>query len=484
MSAPLCLCPGRYCGCVAATSVNISSLDFSSRDVSPFCGKCPRGSRVNPGSGYCETCSEDPTLYDWLYLSSMLVILFFCHVVVIDWTLRKKFTLHLQSLKDDGNKETNKKQCCLIILLSKIFSPKTKFHCAVILFSCVAVELSLSVMATLLITHPFGQMSFKTCGSSSIADWYPIFFNAKINFTTTLYCTQEVVYPLYSIVLLFFCCDLLLVLLIRPVVTWNMAACRGVDMASYIALYFIPLLVFIHAIGAGILYYSFPYLFLILSVVSVAFNLCIEYSRCSSSILKMCAPPPPRLVAMVILHWGLHIFAIISVARNESLAHIGKLIILTPLPTLFFFFTVRFTDPAHILHRNLASRSSRSSAVGHRLGVMPPSSTSLHSVTSSASSAPLRRARPMCRVREQRHFSVSDRFYCSGASYTLGPTPAANSSNRRRNQSTNQAPTFLSVVLEQHQTQMPSSSADSPPIATDESNPVTQSTNSVFPRPF
>ena len=414
-----CFCPGKYCGCVTSLNQNLSFED----NYLTGCGRCPRGSRVNPDSGVCQPCDEQPSFYDWLYLTSVIIVLFISHMYIVDYTIRN----HFKPGKRHKNGSSRMKN-----VTRAVFSPRSKIHCAAIIVFSVIIELSCSVIFTLLIYEPMGTFSLKTCGSEELADWYPIFFNPDVHFTSTLYCTQEMVYPLYSVVLTLLLADLVCMIIIRPLLTWKLSC--SVDMVTYLALYFIPVLMLIYAIGAGLLYYSFPYLFLVFSVSSIAFNLCLEYSRCSRSILKMCAPPPPRIIALVLLHWCLHSFAIVSVTRNESLLQTIKFLALSPVPTLFFFVTVRFTDPCQILHRT-TSPAPRS-VVGRRLGAMPPSSTSQPSGPISSAS----RNRVPAVLRS------------SGGTRTLGgrPTTAGdyywlNASNTIRSSS------FLSVVFEQNQ---------------------------------
>ncbi|XP_075260118.1 JNK1/MAPK8-associated membrane protein-like [Convolutriloba macropyga] len=432
MSSEQCFCPGRYCGCFLPPNSTFTSVLVN-------CGKCPRSSRVDVSSGLCKDCDESPEFYDWLYISSVLIVLFVSHISIIDWTLRNHFVK--PPINRKGKSDISKLKKAILFVLS----PRNELHCALILVSSIIFELICSLIATLLFFEPFGSFSFHNCGSKSLADWYPIFFNPRIDFTATLYCTQEVVYPLYSLVLTLLLADLVFMVLIRPVLTWKLNC--NVDMVSYLALYFIPILMLIYAIGAGILYYSFPYLFLIFSVASVAFNLCLEYTRCYKSIWKMCAPPPPRIIALVLMHWWLHAFSIISITRNESLFAKLKVLSLTPLPTLFFFLTIRFTDPCQTLHRTTSVPAR--SIVGRRLGSMPQSSSSIHSATSSVSSASRNRHPNGFRNRTSRS------RHASGDRPPFAPPYASVvGSHRRWNppNANNSSSSFLSVVFEQHQT--------------------------------
>ena len=341
MTSPdIASCPGRFCGCQISSTYNVSE----EQSQSP-CGKCPWGSRVNRDTSMCDRCSLDPEAYDWLYLISIVILLFLGHMIIVDWTLRNKFkvpkTTSSQKLPQNSKHRKTENEKMLSF----------KFRCATILMASVVIEVALSAIFTLLLTEPFGKLNFLTCGSQGLADWYPIFFNPRIDYTTTLYCTQEIVYPLYSLVLTFFCSDLVLMLIIRPTVSYKLKC--GAEMSTYIALYFIPSIAFIYSFTAGLYYYSFPYLFLFASVVSIAFNLCLEYSRCSKSLITLLMPPPARIVVLIAVHWGLHSFTILSIALSEVVRY-WWLLLLVPMPVLFFIITIRFTDPNQILHRRVS----------------------------------------------------------------------------------------------------------------------------------
>ena len=58
-------CPGIYCGRRLTETEN--GTIWSS------CGSCPRGSRVN-GTWACVECHGSPTLYDWMYLTFMVLL--------------------------------------------------------------------------------------------------------------------------------------------------------------------------------------------------------------------------------------------------------------------------------------------------------------------------------------------------------------------------------------------------------------------------
>lgn len=65
-------CPGKYCGRVSYDNGTWSG-----------CGACPRGYRANDES-ICLLCMETLSLYDWLYLGFMTLLLLVLHWFFID----------------------------------------------------------------------------------------------------------------------------------------------------------------------------------------------------------------------------------------------------------------------------------------------------------------------------------------------------------------------------------------------------------------
>ncbi|KAG5889412.1 hypothetical protein JTB14_018286 [Gonioctena quinquepunctata] len=199
-------CPGLYCGRVV--SPNGQTGD---------CGPCPLGYRRND-SFICVECTDSPSLYDWLYLGCIVIL-----VLVLHW-----FFIDMVSVRRSFNKD-------IICLHAVAF-----------------LEVFLAAILTLTLSHPIGTFHIINCEVRSIKDWYTLFHNPTPNYEKKVHCTQEAVYPLYSTVFLFYGLCLLLMLLIRP---W---ACkrflpRQSKMSIYAAMYFIPILVLKHALIGGLL---------------------------------------------------------------------------------------------------------------------------------------------------------------------------------------------------------------------------------------
>lgn len=278
-------CMGKYCGRLNGTE---------------DCGRCPRGYRTD--GYYCRECDGKPELYDWLYLGFMALIT----------TL-----MHCTSIYQHGRQQ----QFILILQISAL------------------LESALAGIFTLLSTEPKGSLSLKTCGVQRLSDWYTVFFNPKPDHVNEIHCTQEAVYPLYTIVLYYYAFSVLLLLLFRPILSIKL--CEGHGRKSiYAALYFLPVTAMIHATCAGLIYYSYPYLLLIGSIISTAVLLAKKKITSISEVLEK-----KDIILILIGHWFLHAFALIALTEWTNPKMNGSLFVLVVLPSFFYVVTVKLSDP-------------------------------------------------------------------------------------------------------------------------------------------
>lgn len=63
-------------------------------------------------------------------------------------------------------------------------------------FLSAALESFLAFMFTMLIFKPYGSLKIYTCQKHFLFEWYPMFYNPVVNFTRTLKCSSELVYPM------------------------------------------------------------------------------------------------------------------------------------------------------------------------------------------------------------------------------------------------------------------------------------------------
>ncbi|XP_014242603.1 JNK1/MAPK8-associated membrane protein [Cimex lectularius] len=295
-------CPGLYCGRMPLGNGTWGE-----------CGACERGFRANDSS-LCVPCGEKPVFYDWLYLGFMTFSPLVLHWFSIDNTTPFRGKLS---------------QGALVLHLSAL------------------LETVLAALITLLLVEPFGELDLKSCPVKSLSDWYTLFHNPRPNYTELLHCTQEAVYPLHTMVFVFYGTSVLTMILLRPwLVKFFRLKTGGVTI--YAALYFFPILAVFHAVFGGIIYYTFPYIVIVLSVISNAAHFAFKMDQ-SMTFLVISTVTDVRNLIIVLGHWVVHGYGIISLTQlGEPVLH-GAFLCLVPLPALFYIVTARFTDP-HKLH--------------------------------------------------------------------------------------------------------------------------------------
>lgn len=293
----LAQCAGLYCG-----RHEVEPGKYSE------CDACPRGFRPGDNS-LCTWCSSSPSFYDWLYLGFMALLSVALHFFFIDYTNTRKrsiVVLHLSAL----------------------------------------AESVIAAILTLLSADPKGSLEIRSCPVKRLEDWYSMLYNPSPNYTTTLHCTQEIVFPLYTIVMIYYAFSLLLLICIRPIVSIKFVECKGTK-SIYAALYFLPLLIVTQAVFAGLIYYSFPYIIIISSLVTSA----IHMASCRQQGFRdliIDNVTNIRNLMILIGHWLLHCYGIISLTELQQPALHVPLIILVFTPVIFYLITSTFTDPDNL----------------------------------------------------------------------------------------------------------------------------------------
>lgn len=251
-------CPGLYCGRTLLENASLSE-----------CGACARGFRVNVNN-VCTPCESDLSEHDWLYLGFMAILPLIIHWFCID--------LNAQQRRFSRGE--------------------------LILHASACVEVLLSGFLTILFTDPLWELRINSCGVRKLSDWYTLFHNPTPNYDTTLYCTQEAVYPLQTMIFVFYLFCVTFMMIIRPALNVKFLPFRG-KMAVYYALYIFPILSLLHAVAGGLICrktlshsklesllifqisdYSFPYLSIVISVVSNALHFSIKLDQTMKSLLE------------------------------------------------------------------------------------------------------------------------------------------------------------------------------------------------------
>lgn len=80
------VCPGRYCG-------RLDEIADVNNNIS--CGACPRGWRTIHPSDKCIPCTEQPTFYDWLFMTFMAALPLFYHWYYIEYVSMILYKLNI-----------------------------------------------------------------------------------------------------------------------------------------------------------------------------------------------------------------------------------------------------------------------------------------------------------------------------------------------------------------------------------------------------
>lgn len=212
------------------------------------------------------------------------------------------------------------------------------------------LEVTLSAILTLLLAEPRWQFTLSACQVNGLADWYPLLHNPSPNYGPALHCTHETVYPRFSIVFVFYGLCLVSMLVLRPFLASKLLPHRGRN-SIYAALYFLPTLAAIHMSLGGVVYYSYPYITLLASLVSCAAHFAFKLDQSLRSLV-VSSFTDSRNLTILVGHWALHAYGILAITELRQLSLHLSLLGLVPTPALFYVLTARFTDPARINNIN------------------------------------------------------------------------------------------------------------------------------------
>lgn len=263
----------------------------------------------------CQRCDIPLGLYDWLYLGFMALIPFLLHSFFIEYCAELKCTLKILILQHAAS----------------------------------AAECGLATLLSLLVVPPVGSPKLVGCGVVRLSDWYTMFFNPTINYTTTMHCTQEAVYPLYSLPFIYYGFCLLNLLIIRSAVLLPFNVKKsGAGSAVYAALYFFPIITLAHALFAGVVYYSFPEILLLSSLLTNAVHFA-KYPEQSLKKLVQLTVRDWRNACVALTHCFLYAYCVASFTQfTQPLFH-ACLLLLIPVPAVFYVLTAGVSDPKKLM---------------------------------------------------------------------------------------------------------------------------------------
>ncbi|KRX70367.1 JNK1/MAPK8-associated membrane protein [Trichinella sp. T6] len=304
-------CPGLYCGRQVIADGNYTECGVMLEANLIYLLACDWGTRVNE-RGICVPCNGYPDVYDWLYLGFMGFLPFLLHCASIKFT-----SAHTREFRN--------------VVLPQI--------------AAAFVECVFPAILSLLIVEPKGSLNFYTCGVQNLQDWYPVFYNPVIDYTRTVHCTQEAVYPLYFLPFVYYLFSLLSLSIIHPIVVCVFKLKKeGASGAIYAALYFYPILIILHSVLCGLIYYAFPYIILFAAICLNAMHLALYETQTPICILHDMWRKKQNLAVLGVLIY-LYLYGILSISRFSSYWVYNVMLLFIPAPSIFYVLTVKFTHP-------------------------------------------------------------------------------------------------------------------------------------------
>ncbi|RNA17193.1 JNK1 MAPK8-associated membrane [Brachionus plicatilis] len=308
-------CPGKYC---ARTVLNESAC------VLTDCQRCERGFR--PDQSLCVPCVHPAQLYDYMYLVFMFNISVVLHFFYVD----KSFSLVKK-------KKNNLKD-------SKI----------AVVYALPLVECIMALITTFLVFPPYGSLKLNACELKELSDWYSVLFNPQIDYDNQLNCTQEIVYPFYSFVMVYFLLVVAYMLALRPIgkrlLFQNSIYSIFLNKSTFSALYFVPMLFLIHTMAAGVIYYTYPVITLVVFLISNNFHLSRsvnEELNKNSLIDSLKRMTNKRNLFIQLVHVYFYLFGIVALTRLRTWYDLFYLLCV-PLPLAFFMMSYKHTNPKRL----------------------------------------------------------------------------------------------------------------------------------------
>lgn len=241
-----------------------------------------------------------------------------------------------------------------------------------ILHTSALCETIVAGLITVLAFDDPWKLSLKTCPVTRLFDFYTLFHNPSPQYKERLNCTQEAVYPLQTIVLVYYLLSLIMMVLVRPILTAGIL--KQGKSALYAALYFLPILSVVHCLFCGLICktcayinrssansivisdYAFPCLSIIMGMVATAFHFAVKLDQKMWSLIKSTVTDLKNAVIIrgylrnvfignrndfpfiSVLHWLILAYGIISLQRHMAL------LMYVPLPAIYYIITTKFTE--------------------------------------------------------------------------------------------------------------------------------------------
>ncbi|VDP90795.1 unnamed protein product [Echinostoma caproni] len=319
------------------------------------CSACSWGTRVTdkPESplSQCEPCLSSPDFHGWLYLSFIAllpVILFF----LLPSNGRTGSTVpvarrSIRPLSKSGSANHESVTSSAVSSLPETMRSSRCVHRAFILpLTCLLIHV-ITALISLLIFSPLGSVNVYSCIPQSLDEFYAVLVAAPG-------CSYEVVFPFISLPLTYYGLSALFCLLVYSAVLCCVYREKAWQRVTYHALYTYPILCVLICVFGGLLYFSFPYVLLLLALIHSVYRFPVLFDYCvqpaDGTLLPLCNPGmlcralitnagrylPTLLVSMFCYAYGL-------IALTHSISVWA--VLLTPFPFLFYAITLPFTHP-------------------------------------------------------------------------------------------------------------------------------------------
>ncbi|KAK6060518.1 hypothetical protein COOONC_01817 [Cooperia oncophora] len=230
----------------------------------------------------CSPCQSDLSPYDWLFLLFMAILPLLVHCFCVHWHTPKN-TSRVHELCEH--------LCCVL-------------------------ECIIASVAAVLVFPPRLSFTVWGCARSSIKEWYPELYNPIINHVKPMRCSYEVVFPLYSLPFVYLLFLLVSVLSCRSILYVFVLKRKRDAKAFYYALLSIPKIAVIHALLAGVLYQSYPYIVMLWSLCANAVHLAAEGKISMKEITKVVCTSPMHMV-MLTVNMTLLAFSLLAISAQK-----------------------------------------------------------------------------------------------------------------------------------------------------------------------
>ncbi|KAF8566326.1 hypothetical protein P879_04382 [Paragonimus westermani] len=336
-------CVGRFCGHIENSSL---------------CGACPWGSRAyysETSASVCLPCFAPPDLHGWLYLGFITilpVLIFLCNIPTVtsgdesigdhratDAIKNGVHEVNITVTAAATNTQLNLEPRCHFALLN------TSYTWGLMYF---ILHLFAALLAVLLFP-PIGRLSLHSCVPQQLDDFYsPLLAGPG--------CASEAAFPYTSLPMAYYAlCALGCIGLYGAILSSAGPSVRSTwSRVIRFSLYAYPILCMIVFLFGGLLYFTYPYVLLIVAVLHSVCCFPVLFDYCAScsdeSVLPICNPiqlmsaivfgPKSSCVWVVCLNALCYGYSLL--AQSQSLWWVLTLMF---LPFLFYVATLPFTHP-------------------------------------------------------------------------------------------------------------------------------------------